>query len=98
MQSLDSQIAAARHNGAQLLAVILEAFKKKLGRLLALKVEDVYNEDAIIDYGVDSLVAFELRNWMQKEVGPNVTVFEILNGNLIVKGLVDTIMREMVKT
>lgn len=98
MQSLDSQIAAARHDGAQLLAVILEAFKKKLGRLLALKVEDIHDEDAITDYGVDSLVAVELRNWIQKEVGPNVAVFEILNGKLTVKGLVDTIVREMVKT
>ena len=98
VQSLDSQIAAARHDGAQLLAVILEAFKKKLGRLLALKVEDVHDEDAITDYGVDSLVAVELRNWIRKEVGPNVTVFEILNGKLTVKGLVDTIVREMVKT
>ena len=98
VQSLDSQIAAARHDGTQLLAVILEAFKKKLGRLLALKVEDVHDEDAITDYGVDSLVAVELRNWIRKEVGPNVTVFEILNGKLTVKGLVDTIVREMVKT
>lgn len=86
MQSLDSQIAAARHDGAQLLAVILEAFKKKLGHLLALKVEDIHDEDAITDYGVDSLVAVELRNWIQKEVGPNVAVFEILNGKLTVKG------------
>ena len=98
IQSLDSQIAAARHDGAQLLAVILEAFKQKVGRLLALKVEDVHDEDAITDYGVDSLVAVELRNWIRKEVGANVTVFEILNGKLTVKGLVDGIVKEMVNT
>ena len=98
IQSLDSQIAAARHDGAQLLAIILEAFKQKLGRLLALKVEDIHDEDAITDYGVDSLVAVEIRNWIRKEVGANVTVFEILNGKLTVKGLVDGIVKEMVNT
>ena len=97
-QSLDSQIAAARHDGAQLLAVILEAFKQKVGRLLALKVEDVHDEDGITDYGVDSLVAVELRNWIRKEAGANVTVFEILNGKMTVKGLVDRIVKEMVNT
>ena len=96
IQSLDSQIAAARHDGAQLLAVILEAFKQKLGRLLALKVEDLHDEDAITDYGVDSLVAVELRNWIRRETGATVTVFEILNGKLTVKGLVDGIVKEMV--
>lgn len=98
MQTLDSQIAAARHDGTQLLAVILEAFKQKVGRLLALKEEDIHDEDAITDYGVDSLVAVELRNWIRKEVGANVTVFEILNGKLTVKGLVDGLVKEMTKT
>ena len=97
-QPLDSQIAAARHDGAQLLAVVLEAFKQKVGRLLALKVEDVHDEDGITDYGVDSLVAVELRNWIRKEVGANVTVFEILNGKLTVKGLAERIVKEMVNT
>ena len=98
VQSLDSQIAAVRHDGAQLLAVIMEAFKQKMGWLLALKIEDIHDEDGITDYGVDSLVAVELRNWIRKESKANVTVFEILNGKLTVKGLVDGIVKEMAST
>ena len=98
VQSLESQIAAVRHDGAQLLAVIMEAFKQKMGWLLALKVEDIHDEDGITDYGVDSLVAVELRNWIRKETGANVTVFEILNGKLTVKGLVDGIVKETAST
>ena len=98
MQSLNSQIAAVRHDGVQLLAVILEAFKQKVGRLLALKAEDIHDEDAITDYGVDSLVAVELRNWIRKEIEVNMTVFEILNGKLTVKGLVNRLVKERVNT
>ena len=68
-RSLDSQIAAARHDGAKVSALILEAFKRKLDRLLALKFENVHGDDTIMKRGVDSLVAVEIRNWLRNEVG-----------------------------
>ena len=97
MQSLESQIAAAGRDSAQLISAILESFKQKLGRLLALKVEDVHEEDTIAGHGVDSLVAVEIRNWLRKEVKADVTVFDILNGKLSVKGVVEGIVKEMVQ-
>ena len=96
-RSLESQISAAGHDAALLLSVILEAFKQKMVRLLALKVEDVHEEDTIAGHGVDSLVAVEIRNWLRKEVGANVTVFEILNGKVSVRGVMEGIVREIVK-
>lgn len=95
--SLESQIAAAGNDITLLLSVILDAFKQKLGWLLALKVEDVNEEDTIAGHGVDSLVAVEIRNWFRKEVGANVTVFEILNGKMSVKEVVEGIVKEKVK-
>lgn len=95
-QSLESQIAAAGHDSARLLSVIQDAFKQKLGRLLALKVEDVHEEDTIAGHGVDSLVAVEIRNWFRKELRANVTVFEILDGKVSLRGLVERIVGEMV--
>lgn len=97
-RSLESQISVSGNDTTRLLSVILEAFKQKLGRLLALKVEDVHEEDTIAGHGVDSLVAVEIRNWLRKEVGANVTVFEILNGKVSVRGVVEGIVREIVKT
>lgn len=97
-QSLESQIAAAGHDIMQVSLVILEAFKQKLGRLLALKVGDVHDDDTIMKHGVDSLVAVEIRNWLRKEVGANVTVFEILNGKVSIREMVDSIARETMKT
>lgn len=96
-QSLESEIAAAGHDFMKVSSVILEAFKQKLGRLLALKVEDVHDDDTIMKHGVDSLVAVEIRNWLRKEVGANVTVFEILNGKVSIREMVDSIARETMK-
>ncbi len=96
IQSLDSQIAVAGRDGARLLEVVLEAFKQKLSRLLALRVEDVHEEETIAGHGVDSLVAVEIRNWFRKEVRGNVTVFEVLNGKVSLRGLVEGVVREMV--
>ena len=96
-QSLESQIAAAGQNSALLVSLIIEAFKHKLGRLLALSVEDVHEDETIAGHGVDSLVAVEIRNWFRKEMGANITVFDILNGKLSVKGVVEGIVREMLK-
>ena len=97
-QSLESQIAAAGKDSVRLVPLILEAFRQKLGRLLALKLADVDEEDTIAGHGVDSLVAVEIRNWLRKEVGANVTVFEILNGKVSVKAVVEGIVKEMVRT
>lgn len=96
-QSLQSQIAAAGSDGARLVSTILEAFKQKLGRLLALKAEDVHETETIAGHGVDSLVAVEIRNWFRKEVEVAPTVFEILNERQSMRGLVERIVKEKVK-
>ena len=41
-------------------------------------------------YGVDSLVAVELRSWLMKELGAEVTVFDIM-GSGSIKDLVATV-------
>lgn len=96
-QPVSAQIAAAGHDSAQMVLVILEAFRQKLGRLLALNVEDVREEDTIAGHGVDSLVAVEIRNWFRKEVKADVTVFDILDGKKSVRVFVERIVKEIVK-
>ena len=96
-QSLQSQIAAAGSDGARLVSTILEAFKQKLGRLLALKSEDIHEIETIAAHGVDSLVAVEIRNWFRKEVEVAPTMFEILSGRQSLRGLVEKIVEEKVK-
>ena len=95
---MESQIAAAGQDGTRLLSVILEAFKQQIGRLLALNAEGGQENDTIAGHGVDSLVAVEIRNWSRKEVRVDVAVFEILNGKLTLRALVEKIVGKMVKT
>ncbi|KAI1374835.1 hypothetical protein F4677DRAFT_425067 [Hypoxylon crocopeplum] len=46
-------------------AVVVEALRHKLARALALALDDMSVDDPLADYGVDSLVAVELRNWVR---------------------------------
>lgn len=46
-------------------AVVVEALRHKLARALALALDDMNVDDPLADYGVDSLVAVELRNWVR---------------------------------
>ncbi|KAK3358219.1 hypothetical protein B0T25DRAFT_477401 [Lasiosphaeria hispida] len=61
------------------IGVVEEAFVGKLARTLLLKVEDVDVGRPVNSYGVDSLVAVEVRTWLLKEVQSDVSVFEILS-------------------
>ena len=56
----------------------------KLARTLSISTEDIDLSKPMHRYGVDSLVAVEIRNWFVKEVGADVAVFEILSGQSLV--------------
>ena len=60
--------------------VVAEAFKVKLSRMMGIPLGDIDLQHRVESYGVDSLVAVELRNWLAKEFGADVAVFEILGG------------------
>ena len=46
-------------------------------RLMAVPVEDIDLQKPLSTYGVDSLVAVELRNWIAKDAGLEISVFDI---------------------
>lgn len=61
-------------------AVVAEAFRVKLSKVLGIPPAEIQLQHRVESYGVDSLVAVELRNWLAKEWGAEVAVFEILGG------------------
>ncbi|KAF1974305.1 polyketide synthase PksD [Bimuria novae-zelandiae CBS 107.79] len=63
--------------------VVVEALSKRLARTLSIKYEDVDTHQALHAYGVDSLIAVELRTWLGKEFAADVPVFEIVSGKTI---------------
>jgi NADPH:quinone reductase-like Zn-dependent oxidoreductase/NAD(P)-dependent dehydrogenase (short-subunit alcohol dehydrogenase family) len=58
--------------------IITEAIQTQLSSLLVVSKDDIDTKKPIHKYGVDSLVAVEMRNWFAKGVGADVGTVEIL--------------------
>ncbi|KAI1264507.1 fatty acid synthase S-acetyltransferase [Xylariaceae sp. FL1019] len=61
-------------------AVFLRALVGKLARALAIASEEIDVRKPLSNYGVDSLMAVELRNWIGQDFRANVAVFDIMGG------------------
>jgi acyl carrier protein len=63
--------------------VVVKALVSRLARALSMSIENMESNKSFSDYGVDSLMAVELRNWIGKEFQANVAVFDIMGGTSI---------------
>ncbi|KAI1386965.1 uncharacterized protein F4822DRAFT_438048 [Hypoxylon trugodes] len=66
-------------------SIVVKALARKLARALSIQPEDIDAEadQPLHAFGVDSLVAVELRNWVAKEFAADVAVFELMGGRSI---------------
>ncbi|KAI0855253.1 polyketide synthase [Xylaria cubensis] len=62
---------------------VLQALLEKLTKVLSVDIEELDPARPMHAYGVDSLVAVELRTWISKEIGSDVSVFEMTGGQRI---------------
>lgn len=69
-----------RESGSFVAAVeiILAAVVDKLSKSLMISLDDIDTASPTSAYGVDSLVAVEVRNWVFREMKADIPVFEIL--------------------
>ncbi|RAH59477.1 polyketide synthase [Aspergillus piperis CBS 112811] len=78
-QSID---LSAAFRGAESLAdataAVIKALTTKLARTLSVEEDNLNEHKALHQYGVDSLVAVELRNWFAKELQAEVATFDII--------------------
>ncbi|RYP22954.1 hypothetical protein DL765_001412 [Monosporascus sp. GIB2] len=65
--------------------VVMEALRSKLAQALGISASEVEPGNMPSDYGVDSLMAVELKNWIQKEFRTQLAVLDIMSGNTIMK-------------
>lgn len=63
--------------------IIAQALSTKLSSALSMSVKDIELEKPVFAYGVDSLVAVEIRYWFLKEFKADVAVFNILESESI---------------
>ena len=77
--NLEARIRAAA--GAEDVTVIIaESLKSKLAITLGIKKGDVDMTQPIVKYGIDSLVALDIRTWFIRYVGTDIPVLELLGG------------------
>ena len=59
--------------------IVSVAILERLGKLLFTPSEEMDPQKAVSEYGMDSMIAAELRNWFVKSLGTDVTFLELLN-------------------
>ncbi|KAJ5572354.1 Acyl transferase/acyl hydrolase/lysophospholipase [Penicillium sp. DV-2018c] len=62
----------------QATVIVSDALSKKIATHLSIPVENIDPSNTVSEYGVDSHVAVELRNWILKSMGCTVPILEIL--------------------
>ncbi|KAF2179436.1 hypothetical protein K469DRAFT_596142 [Zopfia rhizophila CBS 207.26] len=68
----------AAESSADAEAVVVLALVAKLSRSLSVPAEEIDTSKQLFQYGVDSLVGVELRNWFAKEFMANVAIFNLM--------------------
>jgi aryl carrier-like protein len=63
--------------------VIVQALTQKLSKAMNIEAGTIDGEQPLHVYGVDSLIAIELRTWFLKELGADVAVFDIMGESTI---------------
>ena len=56
-----------------------DALVRKISQLSATPLEEIEPDQPLLTYGLDSLIAVELRNWMVSELGSRVSLLELTN-------------------
>ncbi|KAK6216060.1 hypothetical protein LQW54_003834 [Pestalotiopsis sp. IQ-011] len=64
-------------------SLVVRFLAQKLARALSIQPEDIDTDQPLHAFGVDSLVAVELRNWIAREFAADVAVFEIMRGRTV---------------
>jgi NADPH:quinone reductase-like Zn-dependent oxidoreductase/SAM-dependent methyltransferase len=60
--------------------IVISSLVAKLARAMSISPEDVELSKPLSSYGVDSLMAVELRNWIRRDFAAPVAVFDIMGG------------------
>ncbi|GFF43418.1 lovastatin nonaketide synthase [Aspergillus udagawae] len=79
-QGLHESLAAAQTMG-EASDVVCRALMQKLAKAMMMELEDLDASRPANSYGVDSLVAVEVRAWVFKEAKSDVSVFDILSND-----------------
>ncbi|KUI64111.1 Lovastatin diketide synthase LovF [Cytospora mali] len=86
-----AQLFQQAKNASERTAIVVEALRGKLARALAVEVDDIDGGKRLTDYGVDSLMAVELRNWIRRDFLANLAVFDIMDSGKTIRDIGETV-------
>ena len=89
--SIKDQLAAAAESERPL--IVTGALAERLAKLLFIDVDDIDASKSASSYGLDSMIATELRNWMVKSFGVDFSALEILNPDTKISGIAEKILK-----
>lgn len=72
--------------------ILLDAFTEKIAQILATPRDSILPANSLSSYGLDSIVAVELRKWFRKEVQVDIALFDILGAQSIL-GLIEKVVK-----
>ncbi|KAI1653021.1 hypothetical protein F4813DRAFT_400491 [Daldinia decipiens] len=78
-------------DASERIQIVISALTQKLARSMAISADDVELNKPLSSYGVDSLMAVELRNWIGRDFQASVAVFDIM-GNVPVSAIGDLVV------
>ncbi|KAH8165552.1 hypothetical protein CIB48_g2685 [Xylaria polymorpha] len=67
----------------------LDKVRMKISRLLYVPLDEVDIEKAINDYGIDSMIAAELRNWFFASFGKEISLLKLLSATMTIQRLAE---------
>ena len=78
-----SALLTASVSTTEAASIVSTSLTAKLSTVLSMPIENIDPNRPPHSVGVDSLIALELRNWFAKEIGAEVSVFEILGNESV---------------
>ena len=79
-----STLLADAESTAEIVVITTDSLVKHVARMISVAEDKLDVNKPMHAYGVDSLVAVDLRNWVAKSFDVDVTVFDILGGTSFV--------------
>lgn len=73
-------------------AIALDGVIEHLARLLGLEKQDISPQTPIVRYGIDSLIAAEIRTWLMKTFGVELSLLQFLSSSMKVDDIVEAIL------
>jgi NADPH:quinone reductase-like Zn-dependent oxidoreductase/predicted O-methyltransferase YrrM len=75
-------------------SVVASALAEKLGRAIMMSADEVDPDRALSAYGVDSLMAIDVRNWLGREFCAKLSIWEIMNEERKINMIAKTVVQK----